>query len=108
MARIHAGIVSKAVQHAGDRADQRLEVAARQIRAPDRAGKERVADEQVEALLAAAPDLQTHAAGTMSRRVMDEDVVVAKGDRAGAVIEDVDRRRGLDLETEHQAVLYGL
>ena len=84
MAGMHPGVVAERQQHPRDRLHQRLVVAAGQIGAPDRAGKQRVAHEQIEPALAAPADLQADVARTVSRRVVDDDVVVAEARSAPA------------------------
>src|SRR5206468_5115947 len=47
VSRMNDGIVAEREEDRADRGDQRVEIASRQIRAADRAGKQRVADEQL-------------------------------------------------------------
>ena len=64
------GIVAEREEDRADRGDQRVEIASRQIRAADRAGKQRVADEQLLRRSAFFADLELDAAGAMTRRVV--------------------------------------
>src|SRR6185312_1605926 len=66
MARIDDRIVSKPEQHRLDRGDEGRMVAAGQIRAANRSGEQRIADEQVLAGLAFPSNLQADAAGAMA------------------------------------------
>src|SRR5687768_17934019 len=104
VSRIHAGFVTKAVENACDRTEQRVVISAWQVGATYGTGKQRVADEQVQALLASAADLQAHASRTMSRGVVDEYVVVAERDGTNTLIKLIDGRRLCNLKTEHPPV----
>src|SRR5712691_10995363 len=68
--RMHHGVVSEGEEHGSNRSDERVVVTAGKISSADRAGKQRVADEQILAGLAFLSDLQTDAAGAMAGRVM--------------------------------------
>src|SRR5206468_10615577 len=70
VSRMNDGIVAEREEDRADRGDQRVEIASRQIRAADRAGKQRVADEQLLRRSAFFADLETDAAGAMTRRVV--------------------------------------
>jgi len=61
VSRMDNRVVAEGEEHRADRCDERVIVAAGQIRAADRARKERVADEQILSLLAFLADLQTDA-----------------------------------------------
>jgi CheY-like chemotaxis protein len=106
---IHAGIVAERQQHAANRSDQRGVVAAGQIGAADAAGKERVADEQVEAPFACSRHLEADATGAVARSVVRTRFEVAERNGFAGCIEPVDRwRRRIDLQTEPQALCHGV
>ena len=86
VARMHDRVVAQRKQHPGDRPHQDVVVAAGQIGAADRAGKQRVADEQVLPGRALRSNLQADAARTVTRRVVDAHFVVAEVDRAAVVV----------------------
>src|SRR3954470_3714395 len=58
VARIDTGIISKREQDGTDLREQPLEIPARKIRGADRAGEERVADDEILARLTLLADLE--------------------------------------------------
>jgi hypothetical protein len=82
-----------------------------QIGAPDRAGKQRVADEERDTLLRLLrvlrifPYRQAHAARAVSGRVQHANLVAAEPQRPLPVIETIDRRLRSDREPEHLSLL---
>src|SRR3954467_11114225 len=102
---IDDGVVDYDKQHFSDRIQQRRQIAARQIRPPEWARKQRIADEQRALRVAVTANCQTHPTGTMSRRVMDPRAVASKTPRAGTVIEKIDRRLALGLKPEQLSLL---
>ena len=56
--------------------------------------------------LIVAPDLQTHAPGTMSRRVPDPDPIAAERAAGLPLVEEIDRRLGLRLAAEGMPLLH--
>src|SRR4029450_8688462 len=100
-------------EHFGNRAQEHVIVAARQIRSADRTGKQRVADKQVRSgslipdprsRLSGLPYRQAYAARAMAGRVVHTRRVVPEGERLGA-IELINGRRLPDLESEQRALL---
>jgi CheY-like chemotaxis protein len=83
---------------------QRGEIASRQIGASDRSRKERVADEQLLPFGPTRADLQANAARAVPRRVMGRHHVRAERDSLPRDVEEIDRRRRLDPETEHHSL----
>jgi hypothetical protein len=67
---VHLRVVAKREQDGTNRSHERVVITARQIGSADRAGEERVADEEVFSRRAFLANLQAHAAGTMSWRVV--------------------------------------
>ncbi len=83
-------------------------VATRQIRASNRSGEERVADEQVlDARVACTPHLEADAARTMTRCVMRAGLAVAERDDLARRVELIHGRRRVHAEAEHHAHLDG-
>ena len=104
MARVYRGRIAKREQDAGDRSHQDVVVAARQVGAPDRSGEQRISHEEMRSGLALLSQLKTHAAWSVTGRVMYADLVVAKTQGA-QVVKDVDWRRLFDREAEHLPLL---
>src|SRR4029079_15818970 len=75
-----------------DRGDEGGMVAAGQIRAADRSGEQRIADEQVAAGLAFPSNLQADAAGTMAGCVVRARLLPAERDHLASFEKRVDRR----------------
>jgi len=107
MTGIHARIVAERKEHRADGRHERLVIAAGQIGPSDRAGKERVADEQIFSGLSFLANLQTHAARAVTRRVIGTRFAVAERDRLPLGVEAVDPRQALDAQSEHRALLRG-
>src|SRR5947207_8301046 len=84
-------IVAEREEDRANRGDQRVVIAARQIGAADRAGKQRVADEELLPRQAFFPDLETDAAGAMTRRVVRPHFAGAEPDDVARRVEHVDR-----------------
>jgi hypothetical protein len=78
-------------------------VAAGQIRAADRSGEQRIADEQVAAGFAFPSNLQADAAGTMAGCVVRARLVPAERDHLASFEKRVDRWLRLDVEAEQRA-----
>ena len=78
MARKHPRRVAEGKQNLRDRTDQRGVITARKIRSANRAGEQRVADEQILLFCPLGADRETDAARAMTRRVMDADLVPAE------------------------------
>src|SRR5438477_1276448 len=104
---MHLRIVAEREEDGSDRADERRVIATRQVRAANRAGEERVAHEQLLPFLTRFAHLKTDAARTMPRRVIRPRLVLAEGDRLAGRVEDIDRRRLFDLESEQRTRLDG-
>src|SRR5262249_2656976 len=102
------GIVTKREQNLLDRGDQHIVVAARQIGPPNRAGEQRVADEQLPSRFSGSSNLQADAARAMPRRVMHARLERAEPYDVVRRIEHVNRRLRLDREAEHLAHLDGV
>jgi CheY-like chemotaxis protein len=96
---VHTREVAEGKQDTSDRTDERCMVATRQVRATDRSGEERVADEQIRSGRVA--DLEADAAWAMPRRVMRSYLEPAARDDLPGDIEVIDRRRGIDSQSEH-------
>ena len=96
----------KRKQHVRDRADQRLVIAARQVRPPDRTAEQRVARKQQRPGLPPPADLEAHAARRVPGRVVRAHLVVPERDRRLIVIV-VDGRRLIDRQAEEQPLLHG-
>src|SRR5437867_201332 len=101
MPGVHDRVVGKRKQYLANRSKQHGEIAARQIGAADRAGKERVADEERCRLVAGLAYGEADAAGAMTRRVMDVRFIPAESPRTLAVVEKVDGRLWFDAQAEH-------
>ena len=102
---MHDGGIPERKQDAADRGNQHVEVAASQVGAPDGAGKQRVADEQVFRGLTFLSNRQADAAGAMTWRVVDGRLKFAERDDVPRRVEHIDRRLRLDADAEHPAVL---
>lgn len=104
MSGMHPRGVTKCVQHTRDRVEQRGVVAAGQVGAADRSGKQCVADVKIPgggAFLTGA-DLQAHAAGAMTGRVIRPRFTLAEGDHFAGAVQRIDRwHRFVEIETEH-------
>lgn len=108
MSGVNAGGIAKREQHRADRGQQRGRVAARKIRAPDRAGKQRVSDKEIACLHAVCglSDLQADTAGTMARRVVWPDLAIAEGEYLSRVIKRIDgRERRTWRQAEHPRLI---
>jgi CheY-like chemotaxis protein len=106
---IDACFVAKRKEHGPDRAHERGVVAAWQVGSPDAAGKERIANEQVQSALAGTPYLEAHAARTMPRSVVHTHLVLAKGNLLVGTVVAVDRGQvGIDIETKQQSLFDSL
>ena len=106
MAWVDPGVVSKRKQHRADGADERRVVAAGQVRAADRASKQRVADEEVQPSLARPRNFEADAAGTMAGCVVRTGFEIAERYRFSGSVEAVNRRRRrVDLQPEVPSLL---
>ena len=106
MARVHDSLVGKTEQHLTDRPQERRQAAARQVRAANRPGKQRVTDEKRPPGVAVATDGEADAAWTVAWRVVDPRRIFAERPGALTVIELVDRRLRVDLEPERLSLLH--
>ena len=107
MAWIHTCGVTERKQDIANGCDEGRIVAARQIGAPDGTSEERIADEEVLPFRSSTPDLQTHAARAMTRRVMRTRLELTERDHLPWRIEMVDPRwRRIDAEAKHRTLLY--
>ncbi len=107
MPRMHSRVIAERKEHVPDRRDERVVVAARQVRSSYRPRKERIAHEQILARSASRSDLQADAAGTMPRRVVRPRVAVAEGDRLAVLVELVHGGERFDPESEQRPLLGG-
>ena len=107
MARVHHGIVAEREQDVSNRRNQGVVIAAGQIHASDRAGEQRIADEQILSNVPRPTNLQTHAARTVAGRVMRAHLVLPKLYDLIRKIELVDGRLRFDPQPEHRARLHG-
>jgi len=108
VARVDTRVVSKGKQHAANRREERVGVAAGQIGPADRAGKERIPHEKLRCRprrRAGTPNREAHAARTMSRRVVRADFVVAESNHFSRRVEAIDRGERLDAEAEQPRLL---
>ena len=113
MPGIDQGIVTERKQHVTDRIDQRRVIPTGQIRPANRAGKQRVADEQVGRFPLGRGRLhasyrEAHPAGTMARRMVRPRLEVAEAEHITGGIEMIDGRLRFDGKTEQSAVLHGI
>jgi hypothetical protein len=99
--RVHHGIVAEWKEHRAYGLNQRRVIAARQVRATDRSGKESVPDEQLLPHRPFFSNLQADASGAVAGSVMGPRVVVAKRDDLPGRVEHVHRRWRLDAQPEH-------
>ena len=81
-------------------------IATGQIGPANRAGKQRVANEEILTRLAFLPDLQADAARTVAGRVMRPRLVAAKRNLLAGRIEPINRRLRFDTQSEHGAELH--
>jgi CheY-like chemotaxis protein len=100
--------VGKRQQHAANRVQERLVVAARQIGPADRPGKQRIPHEEMDPVRRDARSRlhrETHASRTVPGRVVGTRREIADRDGFLARIEVIDRRRRIDVEAEQPPVL---
>ena len=107
MNRVDTRVVTERKEDRADRSKQRDEMTPREIRPPNRSGKQRVAHEQLTLGLAGATDGETDSARAVAGRVQNVGDVRAECER-GALVEPIDRRRALDFQTEQRALLHRL
>jgi len=108
MSRVHVGVVTKRKQDGPYGSDQRGMVATRQVRASNRSGEQRVADEQVlDDRRAGTAHLEADPAWTMTGRVKRACLAVAEWDDLARRVEHVHRRRRIHAKAEHLAHLDG-
>lgn len=106
---VHTRLVAEGKQHRSDRADERGVISTGEVRSTDGTGEQRVAHEQVRPSFARPRDLQAHTAGTVPRRVMRSDFVLAEGNLLARPVETVDWREvGVHVEAEQQSLFDGL
>lgn len=106
MPRIDTRFVSKRKQDRSDRPNQRGVVAAGQIRPADAAGKQRIADEQIEAPLAGAANLEAHTARAMPRGVVHTHFELAERNLLARSVVAVDGWQvRIDVESEQTSLL---
>jgi CheY-like chemotaxis protein len=98
-------VVSEGEEDGSNRSNERVVVSTGKVGSADRAGEQRIADEQLLAGLALFSDLQTDAAGAMTGGVMGPRFVLTKRDHLPGRIEDVDWRLSLDGQPERGARL---
>src|SRR5262249_15843535 len=98
-------LVREREQYGPDRFQQGLHVAAGEIGAADRAGKERVADKERRGLVAIASDREAHAARTVPGGMEHAHLIPSESQRSFAVIKAIDRRLRFDADPEHRALL---
>src|SRR5262245_60067616 len=108
MTGVDARRVPKPEEHRPNRSDERGVIAPRQIGSPDRSGEQRIADEQIAAWSSLLGHFETHAAGTMTRRVMGPSFQIPERNRLIRRVELVNGWRLFDLHAEHRAMLDGL
>jgi CheY-like chemotaxis protein len=104
VARVHDGFVAKWEEHSCDGAHQRRVVSARQVSPSDRAGEERIPDEEMESRSSLFAHLKADTTRTVARRMMDANLIVAKFDRR-RIVEVIDRWLPARLEAEHRRLL---
>ena len=105
MPREHSRGVPKRKQHIPDRTNQRRLVAAWQIRPADGSGEQRVANEEIEFRPSSPPYRKADSSGTMTRRVMHGNLVLAEGQHHRGIVVDVDRRQYVAPEPEVRCLL---
>src|SRR5262249_45046464 len=91
--RVNDRIVSERKESVAARSGEDGVAAARKIGPANRAGEQRVADEEILARPARLADLQTYAARAVARRVMRPRLAAAERDHFTRSVERVDRRR---------------
>src|SRR2546422_1486596 len=99
-------VVAKRKQHRSNGSNQSVVIATRQVGPADRAGKQRVADKELFSRRPFSSDLQADTARGMARRVVWPYLVVAERDDLTRGIENVRGWLGLDVQSEHRAMLH--
>ena len=108
VAREHLRIVAERKEDPADRIDQGRVIATGQISAADRSRKQGIADEERLAGRPPSSNLQADAARAVSRRVVRPHLVGPEGDHLSRRIENVDRRRRLDAQSEQGPLAHRL
>src|SRR5438309_11647780 len=92
MARPDDRVVRKGKQYVANRAEQSREISAGQIGAPDRSGKERVADEQGDVVVIVPVHGKADATRTMTWRMKHAYLVPAESQNGVGLVKAIDGR----------------